>query len=90
MALATLTPEKKLHLRKTVLGGALNTQRLVRQLPEVTRLSVDLYLLMGPAGDLLTCSDPEVTSVEEWKQKSGDLLARFEEFLRSWRDMAAA
>ena len=89
MALATLTPEKKLHLRKTVLGGALNTQRLVQQLPEVTRLSVDLYLLLGPAGDLLTCSDPVVTSVEDWKQKSGDLLNRCDELMRSWRDLAA-
>lgn len=89
MTLATLIPEKKLHLRKTVLGGALNTQRLVQQLPEVTRLSVELYLLLRPAGDLLTCSDPAVTSVEDWKQESVDLLSRFDEFLRSWRDMAA-
>ena len=90
MATATLTPEKRLTLRKTTLGGALNATRLIQQLPDTTRLSVDLYLLLGPAGDLLTCNDPEVTSVMEWKEKSTDLLNRFENLLNSWRAIAAA
>lgn len=90
MASATLTPEKRVNLRKTTLGGALNTKRLTQQLPEVTRLSVDLYLLLGPAGDLLTCNDPEVTNVVEWKQKSTDVLNQFDELLSSWRAIAAA
>jgi len=65
-----LTATKKKELRQTVAGGALNTVRLTKALPETTSLSLDLYLLTQPLYKLVCCTDPEVETVEQWKAKA--------------------
>lgn len=67
--MSELSPEKKLAVRKTVAGGALNCARLTAQLPELDEWSLDFYLLCEPLDKLVCCTDPEVTTVEEWKAK---------------------
>jgi hypothetical protein len=68
-----LTPEKKKALRGTVVGGAMSTARLARELPESGRLAVALHLLNGPLFDLVCFTDPDVTSLSEWKNKAKDI-----------------
>lgn len=65
-----LTIDKKKAVRKTVAGGATTTVRLVKELPETTSLSLDLYQLNKPLFQLVACTDPEVDTVEQWKVKA--------------------
>ena len=58
-----LSPSKKNAVRQTVAGGALNTARLTKQLPETVSWALDFYLLSEPLYQLVTCIDPEVTTV---------------------------
>jgi hypothetical protein len=74
-----LSPSKKNAVRQTVAGGALNTARLTKQLPETVSWALDFYLLSEPLDQLVTCIDPEVTTVEEWKAKARQYCAKFAE-----------
>jgi len=74
-----LSESQRLAVRKTVAGGALNTARLTKQLPETVSWSLDFYLLCEPLAKLVNCTDPEVTTVGEWKEKARQLSARFTE-----------
>ena len=74
-----LSPSKKKAVRQTVAGGALNTARLTKQLPETVSWALDFYLLSEPLDELITCTDPEVTTVEEWKAKARRYCAKFAE-----------
>lgn len=93
MATATLTrdlsPEQKLTVRKTVAGGALNTARLTKQLPETVSWALDFYLLCDPLDELVTCNDPEVTTVDEWKRKARQFSVKFAELSQRLQAMAA-
>lgn len=93
MATATLTetlsPDKKLRVRKTVAGGAMNTAKLTRQLPETVSWALDFYLLCDPLDELVTCNDPEVTTVEEWKEKARRFSVKFAELSQRLQALAA-
>ena len=84
-----LTANKKKELRKTVAGGALNTVRLTKALPETTNLSLDLYLLTQPLYKLVCCTDPEVTTVDQWKAKAKAYSKELEHLVSRLRAMAA-
>lgn len=84
-----LTLEKKKELRKTVAGGALNTTRLTKALPETVNLSLDLYLLNQPLFKLICCTDPDITTVEEWKEKAKVYSGELESIVGRLKALAA-
>jgi hypothetical protein len=84
-----LTLEKKKELRKTVAGGALNTTRLTKALPETTNLSLDFYLLTQPLFKLVCCTDPDVTTVEQWKAKAKVYSGELEDLVGRLKALAA-
>lgn len=84
-----LTAGKKLAVRKTVAGGALNTARLSRQLPDTDSWALDFYFLTQPLAKLVNCTDPEVTTVEEWKEKVLNYCVKGEALFERLRELAA-
>lgn len=65
-----LTVEKKKNLRKTVLGGAQTSQRLSQALPDAANLGLQIAFLNQKYFPLVCLTDPEVGTVEEWKEKA--------------------
>jgi len=65
-----ITAEKKKELRKTVVGGAMTTDRLIKALPEAADLGMKMYFLNKRYFPLICFTDPEVGTVEEWKEKA--------------------
>ncbi len=92
MTTPTLTrapgPERQLKVRKTVAGGALNTAKLTKQLPDTVSWALDFYLLCDPLDELVTCNDPEVTTVDEWKKKARRVSMKFAELSQRLQAMA--
>ena len=84
-----LNASQKLAVRKTVAGGALNTARLAQQLPETDSWALDFYFLTQPLAKLVNCTDPEVTTVDEWKEKVRRYCVKYEELGRRLRELAA-
>lgn len=84
-----LTVEKKTELRQTVAGGATATTRLLKALPETSNLSLDLYLLTQPLFQLVCCTDPEVSTVEEWKEKAVTYSNKLEKLAGRLKALAA-
>ncbi len=80
---------KKLALRKSRAGGALNTTRLSQQLPETDSLALDFYYLTKPLAKLVNCTDPEVTTVDEWKEKVLHYCVKGEALFERLRELAA-
>ena len=83
-----LNASQKLAVRKTVAGGALNTARLAQQLPGTDSWALDFYFLAQPLAKLVNCTDPEVTTVDEWKERVNALLTKYEELGRRLRELA--
>lgn len=83
-----LSPSKKLAVRKTVAGGALNCARLTQQLPETDSWALDFYFLTEPLAKLVNCTDPEVTTVEEWKAKLQRYCEKYDELGLRLRQLA--
>lgn len=84
-----LSASKKLAVRKTVAGGALNSARLKQQLPETTSWALDFYFLTEPLAKLVNCTDPEITTVEEWREKLQRYCEKYDELGLRLRQLAA-
>ena len=64
------TAEKKEKLQKTVLGGAMTTKRLTQALPDAANLGLHMHFLNQKYFPLICFTDPEVGTVEQWKEKA--------------------
>ena len=84
-----LTIEKKKEVRKTVAGGASATVRLLNALPETAGLSLDLYLLNKPLFQLVACTDPDVDTLEQWKEKAKCISTQLLRFAERLSELAA-
>lgn len=65
-----LTAERKDKLRQTVLGGAMTTHRLTQALPDAANLGLRMNFLNQKYFPLICFTDPEIGTVEEWKEKA--------------------